>query len=387
MFTEIDNGFTLRYRALLTLLVIIALASHTFTILQIEANQSSAQIINDAGKQRMFSQRIASFSLQLKEGKTSAKPMLQTTFEQFTRHHQLLNKKIEHRNHLLIYRLIDIQYARVVSATIASHMIDDYLKSTSILLTSAPESSEFQQAFDNIVSQANEPILNAIEKMVYDEQQIAETQIARIHKTQQIGFIAILVTSILGLFTVFHPMARNATYLRRLASIDALTGTLNRRAFIQRADDELLRSKRYLKPISLLAIDVDHFKQINDRYGHSGGDAALVALANTLQQQLRSSDALGRWGGEEFLIILAETNIQEAKIVAERYRQLLSDIIITYGTETIRITVSIGLAGFDREISSRDVLIEQADSALYEAKRNGRNQVVVYHTNSEQNLK
>ena len=379
MFTEFDDGFTLRYRVLLSLLVIIALASHTFTILQIEANQSSAQIINDAGKQRMFSQRIASFTLQLKEGNVSARPMLQKTLEQFRRHHLQLNKKIELRNRLLIYRLIDIQYARVVSATIASHMIENYLANTEILLTKAPESIEFKNAFNNIVSQANEPILNAIEKMVYDEQQIAETQIARIHKTQKIGFFAILVTSILGLFTVFHPMARNATYLRRLASIDALTGTLNRRAFIQRAEDELLRSKRYLKPISLLAIDVDHFKQINDRYGHSGGDAALVALANTLQQQLRSSDAIGRWGGEEFLIILAETNTKEAKIVAERYRQLLSDLMITYGTEAIKFTVSIGISSFENNIDSKDMLIEQADKALYEAKRNGRNQVVVYY--------
>lgn len=379
MFTEFDDGFTLRYRVLLSLLVIIALASHTFTILQIEANQSSAQIINDAGKQRMFSQRIASFTLQLKEGNVSARPMLQKTLEQFRRHHLQLNKKIELRNRLLIYRLIDIQYARVVSATIASHMIENYLANTEILLTKAPESIEFKNAFNNIVSQANEPILNAIEKMVYDEQQIAETQIARIHKTQKIGFFAILVTSILGLFTVFHPMARNATYLRRLASIDALTGTLNRRAFIQRAEDELLRSKRYLKPISLLAIDVDHFKQINDRYGHSGGDAALVALANTLQQQLRSSDAIGRWGGEEFLIILAETNTKEAKIVAERYRQLLSDLMITYGTEAIKFTVSIGISSFENNIDSKEMLIEQADKALYEAKRNGRNQVVVYY--------
>ena len=379
MFTEFDDGFTLRYRVLLSLLVIIALASQTFTILQIEANQSSAQIINDAGKQRMFSQRIASFTLQLKEGNVSARPMLQKTLEQFRRHHLQLNKKIELRNRLLIYRLIDIQYARVVSATIASHMIENYLANTEILLTKAPESIEFKNAFNNIVSQANEPILNAIEKMVYDEQQIAETQIARIHKTQKIGFFAILVTSILGLFTVFHPMARNATYLRRLASIDALTGTLNRRAFIQRAEDELLRSKRYLKPISLLAIDVDHFKQINDRYGHSGGDAALVALANTLQQQLRSSDAIGRWGGEEFLIILAETNTKEAKIVAERYRQLLSDLMITYGTEAIKFTVSIGISSFENNIDSKEMLIEQADKALYEAKRNGRNQVVVYY--------
>lgn len=380
MFSDIDSGFRLRYRALLLLLVLITITSHTLTILQVQANQFSAKIINDAGKQRMLTQRIASFCLQLDAGHPNARTVLENTVTQFTKHHAALNKNIEHRNHLLIYRVIDIQYARVVSATIASNAIEQYLAAAQTMLSTDPVSSDYREAYRFIVTQANEPILNAIEKMVLDEQKIAEAQIARVQKIQKISLISILATTLIGLFAVFNPMAKNASYLRRLASIDALTGTLNRRAFLQRTNDELLRAKRYLKPMSLLAIDVDHFKQINDRYGHSGGDAALVSLANTLQQQLRSSDALGRWGGEEFLIVLAETHSNEASMVAERYRQLLADLSVIYGTETIKMTVSIGVASLALENGSvsSEQLIEHADQALYTAKRNGRNQVVVY---------
>ncbi|MFP4330615.1 MAG: diguanylate cyclase [Spirochaetaceae bacterium] len=160
--------------------------------------------------------------------------------------------------------------------------------------------------------------------------------------------------------------------LRRLSDADPLTGIYNRRKVMEELEREINRSLRYGHPLSLLMLDIDHFKGINDRFGHTAGDAVLTGFAETIKRRLRPTDIFGRWGGEEFLIILSETDLKGAYTLAERVRESIEDQ--AYLPE-LRATASIGVAALGAEVTSKDDLVNAADEALYCAKENGRNRV------------
>jgi diguanylate cyclase (GGDEF)-like protein len=164
--------------------------------------------------------------------------------------------------------------------------------------------------------------------------------------------------------------------LEKLAAIDPLTGISNRRQFESLARAELGRSQRYMRPLSLLMIDIDHFKQVNDRFGHEAGDRVLKFLANVLISAKRASDVVGRIGGEEFAILLPETSKEAALVIAERLRQLAQTCAPAIAGEKLDVTISIGVAAASVRTSGMETLCRQADQALYEAKRSGRNRVV-----------
>jgi diguanylate cyclase (GGDEF)-like protein len=164
--------------------------------------------------------------------------------------------------------------------------------------------------------------------------------------------------------------------LQRMARHDALTGTLNRRGFLERAAQELTRSRRYKHPLSLLMLDVDRFKTINDRWGHPAGDAALVSLAAGCGHVLRVSDVIGRLGGEEFALLLTETPLDGAIIVAERLRVRLADCPFETAEGARGFTVSLGVAQWAAE-ETMESFIARADGALYCAKEGGRDRVSV----------
>lgn len=164
--------------------------------------------------------------------------------------------------------------------------------------------------------------------------------------------------------------------LEKLAAEDELTGLFNRRYFIQRLEQELARSHRYGTTCSLLMIDVDHFKQVNDTYGHSVGDQVLVTVGEILRSCLRSTDLAARYGGEEFCVLAANTDLEGGKLFAERIRRLLAERCFTPpGKPPFSITCSIGVAEVRPGVTAKQ-LIDRADEAMYEAKRQGRNRVV-----------
>ncbi len=164
--------------------------------------------------------------------------------------------------------------------------------------------------------------------------------------------------------------------LVRLAAIDGLTEILNRRSFMERSSMELKRAFRHHTPTSLLMIDIDHFKNVNDTYGHHVGDEVLRSLARRLAGELRREDLLGRIGGEEFAALLPQTGMEGALLAAERLRLAVENMSIPCDGWEIRITVSIG-AGLQEEERVQDLerLLKRADRALYAAKQNGRNRV------------
>ncbi len=163
--------------------------------------------------------------------------------------------------------------------------------------------------------------------------------------------------------------------LCRQARTDALTGVYSRRHFMELSEQMFLQHIRYGQPMSVMLLDADHFKRVNDVYGHPTGDDVLKTLAATAQRCLRASDVFGRIGGEEFAVTLPGTRIQGARVVAERMRVELSRCAVAAALGTVRFTVSIGVAELNERMLSFETLLKQADLALYQAKENGRNRV------------
>jgi len=171
-------------------------------------------------------------------------------------------------------------------------------------------------------------------------------------------------------------LKRANTRLEELSNKDSLTNIYNRRYFIDLVDKELDRCRRYSSRLSFLMIDIDHFKNFNDTYGHLIGDMVLSEVAQLLQAGLRKTDSVARYGGEEFALLLPETDAKGARAVAERYRVQVQAHKFGSDEQPLRVTISIGISCYPSAgIDTVDDLIRIADDALYQAKRNGRNRV------------
>lgn len=166
--------------------------------------------------------------------------------------------------------------------------------------------------------------------------------------------------------------------------MDHLTGIYNRRYLDKRIASEVIRARRYLMPLCMMMIDIDHFKAVNDRYGHQVGDRILKSLSDLIVKKVRITDVVARYGGEEIAILTIQTKIKEAFDLAERLRKAVEASTMVPADEkdhreAVRITISIGVAEFDPRVSDSQVMTKQADAALYQAKGEGRNRVIVYH--------
>jgi len=200
-------------------------------------------------------------------------------------------------------------------------------------------------------------------------------------------FLVVCVISSICEYSRYH----SYTLLKRLqksiqleAHTDELTGLYNRRYMYEQIDRVIDKVHRYKRPYSMLLCDLDHFKSINDNYGHSCGDQVLIETANRMKDVLRSEDIAARWGGEEFLFILPETGAKAAFLVAEKLRQRLCDQVICCTNEQLSVSMSIGVLQI-QEGDDLEGILNNVDDALYEAKRDGRNTVKLFK--STQNKK
>ncbi len=167
-------------------------------------------------------------------------------------------------------------------------------------------------------------------------------------------------------------------HMERLATTDGLTGLNNHRHFQEMLSKEIERSKRYKRPLSLLLLDIDHFKSFNDTYGHPVGDLVLKEISLCIRKSIRINDIPARYGGEEFTVIIPETNFDGAMVIAERIRSTIECHIIRSYEKQLHVTVSIGCASFPSHVINQQELIDCADKALYYSKEHGRNKVTVY---------
>ena len=184
------------------------------------------------------------------------------------------------------------------------------------------------------------------------------------------------IVVILGIAFLLNRVTHSEKLLVRIATTDPLTGIFNRRHFTAMLVREHNRAERYKTTFSLLMLDIDHFKRVNDTYGHPIGDEAIKAMAGAASKHLRPTDLIGRFGGEEFVVLLPHTEEGGAVVAAERIRESVAKVVVAAGDKAVRITVSIGTATYRRRVSA-EALLNCADQALYAAKTGGRNQVCV----------
>lgn len=174
---------------------------------------------------------------------------------------------------------------------------------------------------------------------------------------------------------------RRAILYRKVQGLtitDSLTQVFNRRYFLERVSEEVDRSKKFKYSFSFLMIDIDHFKEFNDNYGHLVGDAILREISKTIKENIRQIDFMGRYGGEELSVILTETDKAQAAVACERIRKAIESRRFTVYDEDLKATISIGISTFPDDATDTAALIERADKALYQAKQTGRNRVCVY---------
>ncbi|WNO09428.1 diguanylate cyclase [Teredinibacter sp. KSP-S5-2] len=166
--------------------------------------------------------------------------------------------------------------------------------------------------------------------------------------------------------------------LHHMSRTDGLTGLLNRKTWEQELDHQYKRFQRHQHTTSMLMFDIDHFKRINDTYGHPAGDEVIRQTSAVVRDIIRDIDIAGRYGGEEFAVLLEDTNAQGAKVVAERIRKQMENNVIYYENHVINYTISIGIAELTPQMGDKSSWLDSADKALYQAKRSGRNNSVIF---------
>ncbi|VXB87169.1 Diguanylate cyclase (GGDEF) domain-containing protein [Pseudomonas sp. 8AS] len=201
-----------------------------------------------------------------------------------------------------------------------------------------------------------------------------EGALAGIRHSLYLNLLICALISAMVLFLVYLAMRRYQRHIATLATIDVLTGLPNRRGFNLLASQALNEAQRSQSPLCALLIDLDHFKQLNDSYGHLAGDEVLRGFAQTLQGNLRQSDIICRWGGEEFILLLKDTDSATARLLAEKLREQSAASSVPFNGVNLQVSTSIGLTELHDQ-DTLDRLIARADRALYRAKQSGRNRV------------
>ena len=243
-----------------------------------------------------------------------------------------------------------------------------------------------RQVDRSIQGQEVETLIAAIATVASQERNLLRQREVALVRAQTVSELAQLALVVIGLVFlgvvgwagVTASRARMRTLeveglLRRAATTDELTGLLNRRAFLAALDTEITRSRRSGSPLALALIDLDHFKSVNDRFGHAGGDEVLRRFADTAREAMRTTDVIGRLGGEEFAVLMPDTDQVQSGIAGERLRDAVARRRVVLSTGGLApVTISVGVAHY-RAGEERDRLIIRADEALYEAKDSGRN--------------
>ena len=211
------------------------------------------------------------------------------------------------------------------------------------------------------------------------KERLRQQEIESLDRLRQWQNVAIALGGalVLLLFGIAMRQLWRARNLKALSETDALTGVPNRRALLHKGQQAFLDSRRRMKALTLLALDIDHFKAVNDAYGHATGDAVLARIAQECQRTLRQHDLIGRIGGEEFTGLLPGTSLETAVQVAERIRGSVAALDLDDLVPGLRVTISLGVAALDRQDADFASLLDRADKALYRAKESGRNRVEV----------
>lgn len=202
---------------------------------------------------------------------------------------------------------------------------------------------------------------------------------------QKVSQVCLLVYDVTEIATRKNELESANRTLEQLSRIDKLTGLYNRGYWEECLEAEFNRRKRSASQASLILFDIDHFKRLNDTHGHPAGDRMLAAVAGCITRTQRLTDTTGRYGGEEFGLILPDTSQKNAWVVAERLRKSIAETVVEWEDLQLQVTVSLGICEYNPAMGNYQSWIENVDKALYEAKNKGRNQTVIYQENTTAN--
>jgi len=373
------------YAGALAFVGLLVVAAH-FTIDRIAGEQkTAARMVEMAGTQRMLSQRAASLTLEYVNTRDQS--------QRGTIREMINGAQLEMRaTHMALTRG---DVAQGIPAA-ASEAIDEIYFGDPNLLDQRVRlfmydireilTKQWDPELENsvyvksVVLASRQALLASLDDATDEFMTDSLVRVEELRTTLRVMHGAVIL-AIVGIgFFVFTPLFRRVVRqnesLADAAQTDSLTGGLNRRGFMATGAAEFSRAIRYRTTMSVMVLDIDHFKNINDSLGHAAGDQVIRALAETCMQTLRKSDAFGRLGGEEFGILLPETHIEEAMRVAEKLRELLANLPIQRDKTEISFTVSIGVAERVDSDSSLEDMLNRADIRMFSAKNAGRNRVV-----------
>lgn len=363
----------------------LAVATHSLADFMIASNDRAAHVVEAAAGQRMLSQRINLLALEMVHEADDA---------QQDHLRRMLNKAISDmsRVHLALLRGDDsMNIPQITSPALDAIYFDlpqwldmkvrTYIGAARNLADLPPESVRNDRVLLSLlVGETRDDLLETLDLAV--QQYVVESQktISRLRLALWGLLAALLITLVLeGLF-IFRPVFRRLLSRTRelydMARTDPLTGCYNRRSFIAFGDGEYEIVRGHRRDCCILMLDIDHFKSVNDTYGHQAGDLVIKAVAQTCLDGLRRSDVLGRLGGEEFAIILPETAPDQAVQVAEKLRQAIHGHVVSLPDgQELTVSVSVGVSRIEAADDGVHAALERADNSLYDAKRGGRNRV------------
>jgi len=373
------RALTSAYCVALALIAGLSIASHTLLDRGLRSDQGSAAIVNMTGRQRMLSQRIAGLAAQYRLGDTTARDDMMVAIDAFETAHETLvaASRNSSPDNVAARRLQELYFSP--AEALDAH-VRGFIADARKVARMAPDDPELPALLTPLFAAARSTLLNQLNQVVVIQQFESERKVATLVRMQWGILATVLLTLLTEAVVIFRPMTKRinsyTTDLLVLATTDPLTRGLNRRAFMERGNAEMARSARYQRDVSLLMIDLDHFKTINDTHGHAAGDAVLRAVGDALRSKLRQTDLWGRVGGEEFAVMLIETDGNGAAVVAERLRRHFASMTVPYGAYDLHFTVSIGMTSLVGADDGLEAALRTADALLYEAKEAGRNRVV-----------
>lgn len=299
--------------------------------------------------------------------------------------YQLFSENDQRVKRLQLYPVIIENYQALSNFERALELMIEYktLYDETISLESQEKFNHSQSEFE-LARKEKELIASQLEEALKEQSILQLTKDKMEQKsTQHLLISIVIIISLILIFLLLAYRIKTRAYLqvKELSLRDQLTNLLNRRAIHHIIQMEVNRFNRKPIPFSLVLLDIDYFKRLNDSYGHECGDIVLKAVAKTLTSTLRSSDEVARWGGEEFLILLPETTAEQAYHIAEKVRLAIANIVVSYNEKSITTSVSLGISEFNGLNHYEDV-IKQADEALYSAKEQGRNISQLYDHDS-----
>lgn len=368
------NSLTIGYIFALSMIAVLSMSAHVILDKVITIQSSAATVINISGRQRMLSQRIGMLACHYAITPNSYnKESLSTAITLMEKSHIALSKGDKSLNlpSEIPPSINEIYYGKKYNL---DHEVKEYIALSKQFLSHPQNKNVLMQIMDK----SHDSLLVGLDKVVKEYEAQSIEQVHMITLTQRIVLIIIIATLLAEALFIFRPIIQKVKYfalmLYELASHDFLTKFANRRLILEILEKYIRRDKLDNKSLSIIMIDIDHFKQINDTYGHKVGDAVIISISKTISNCVRPTDTCGRWGGEEFLVILPDSNSNDAYIVAQRILSSIENDVITVDGIQINATVSIGLSVYN-DLESISDFIERADIALYRAKENGRNRI------------